>query len=96
MFGLQVFAENGKEPLINIYNRTTMLLGEFEIASESGEYVDDNLLQGTPWWVSAAKTGFYLGYDRQNETIITASGNKLVWTQGHRLRPCIVVYGIML
>ena len=96
MFGLQVFSKDGKGLLINLHNRTSILLGEFKVQTKSGAYTDDRLLQGTPWWVCANNRNFNLEAGKSEQLVITSKDNKIFWNKGQSTQLYTIVYGVML
>lgn len=90
--GLQIFNENGICTL-DVTDRLTRVLGEFETGTSSGSLMDNNLLTGTPWSVvSSLSDAGVLSFQSWS---ISFSGNYLYWnTIGYNPRNSKVIYGV--
>lgn len=74
--GLQIFNENGICTL-DVTDRLTRVLGEFETGTSNGSLVDNNLLSGTPWFISIPSVSA-VSFD-SNSISITFSSNSISW-----------------
>lgn len=95
--GLQVFGENGKL-LLDVTDRLTRVLGEFETGTTDGSITDPDLLSGTPWYVTYFIDSMDLAYKRPLHVKFT--GNVLNWEWGIKTSSkdvCIntkIIYGV--
>ena len=77
MQGLQCFDSDGNITL-DVTDRLTRVLGEFDTGTLDGTLTDDNLLDGSPWFYcypSDANMGAF-----RIPCKIVFQGNKITWT----------------
>ena len=77
--GLQVFDENGNMTL-DVTDRLTRVLGEFQTGKVSGSITDSNLSSGIPWYI-IKNSSDGRGY-KYAPFLITFTSNGASWTFG--------------
>ncbi|SFM09004.1 hypothetical protein [Pelosinus propionicus] len=79
MQGLQCWDANGNL-ILDVTDRLTRVLGQFETGTTSGSITDNSLTTGTPWMISHRKPTAIA--DHKAQCVVTFSGKVLSWSFG--------------
>jgi hypothetical protein len=100
MQGLQIF-DAGGNVVLDVTDRLTRVLGEFETGTSDGFITDTNLDYGTPWFIAklngsvTVKEGYNSYYSSSVPILISFNSQSLSWSfSGGSVANHHIVYGV--
>jgi len=97
--GLQCFNSDGVMTL-DVTNRLTRVLGEFNTGTANGSLADIALTTGTPWWIAIPTSEININADNMAKALnISVSGQIISWTFTSPYSPTVyvnhkIIYGV--